>query len=200
MRVRTILCILIVAINTSAFFIDKPKKYTATVITALGTFQGELKLDLYGSNEGKISIKTVDNKGSSGGIDIDAKMIEQVIIDTVTYYMEDLNDKGYDNRNRFLVTKTYGSDTLGIFSFNNGKNIEYYVGQANTEYLQNLNHDKLNGNLRFFYTSKYFEKCRPLFTKIKSKQEGYSTTASMTVEERLSFWKKAIDEYADCKE
>jgi hypothetical protein len=113
--------------------------------------------------------------------------------------MEDLNDKGYDNRNRYLVRKIYGNDTLGIFSFDTGSGNEYYVGQANTEFLQNINHDKLNGKTGYFYVSKYFSHCKSLVEKIKSKQEGYYTTASMTVDERLTFWKKAIDEYIVCK-
>jgi hypothetical protein len=197
MQLRSILIIIFCLFLASSFVNNKPKKYKAKVITALGTYEGEVKLDLHGSNTGMIEITTVDEKNNKEGISVNAKLVKQVIIDTVTYYMSDLDDDNNNIREGYLTRKIAGTDTLGLFMFNT----DYYVQLKNERNLRNVNHWLLNRKTIFLTLYDDFAACKSLSAKIRSRQPGYHLSDSTkTTEERLAFWNKVFSEHYNCRE
>lgn len=176
---------------------SKPKKYQAKVITALGTYEGEVKLNLDGSNTGMIEITTVNEKNNKEGISVNAKLVRRVIIDTTTYYMSDLDDDNKNIRERYLSRKVAGTDTFGLFVFNT----DYYVQLRSEHNLKNVNHWLLNRKATFLSLYGEFAACKSLSVKIRSRQPGYHISDSTkTLEERLAFWNKVFTEYYQCSE
>ncbi|MCE3283383.1 MAG: hypothetical protein K0Q66_2120 [Chitinophagaceae bacterium] len=197
-KILLIFCIT-VGLTASAFVFLAREKYNAKVITALGDYEGEVKLDLFGSNKGEISVTTSNSKKSKSGIKMNAKLVKNIIIDSTNYYMEDLCDEGYDIKERYLVTKLYGTDTMGIYSFMGKNGVAYYVNHPNYNYFRNLNHDRFIGTNGHFAVADYFLRCKELYERIESNAENRYTTINLTLEEKLELWKKLIDEYYACK-
>lgn len=195
MQLRSILLVISCLFLASSFVISKPKKYKAKVVTALGTYEGEVKLDLDGSNAGMIEITTTDEPHNKAGVSVNAKMVRHVIIDTVTYNMSDLDDDNNRIRERYLTRKITGTDTLGLFVFNS----DYYVQLKNENNLRNVNHWLLNRKTTFLSLFEDFAACKSLSGKIRSRQPGYHLSDSTkTLEEKLAFWNKVFDEYYNC--
>ena len=187
-----------------------------TVVLKLGNkLEGTItQLDLTGENNGLVYIETstteiTKKKRSRTSSTITQKngynpaIISRVIIEGKTYLFKDLR-YGYDDKEIFqncLVQQYFGNDSLAIYEWKNAKGeTGYYVSSPRfTEYAEDINHPKYEGDGFGSFTGLKFSRCRELAKKIYDREPGYFYNSKQnSTEEKLAVWKRIMEEYMKC--
>ncbi|MBK6826133.1 MAG: hypothetical protein IPG86_04355 [Chitinophagaceae bacterium] len=187
-----------------------------TVVLKLGNkLEGTItQLDLTGENNGLVYIETITTeitkkKRSRTSSTITEKngynpaIISRVIIEGKTYLFKDLR-YGYDDKEIFqncLVQHYFGNDSLAIYEWKNAKGeTGYYVSTPRfTEYAEDINHPKYEGDGFGSFTAIKFSRCSVLAKKIYDREPGYFYDRKLNSnEEKLAVWKRIMQEYINC--
>jgi len=200
---------LLIYITTSA------QEIRGTIVLKFGEkLEGTItQLDLTGENKGLIYIETSTTeiskkKRSRTSSTITQKngynpaIISRVIIDGKTYRFKDLRF-GYDDKERYencLVQQIFGNDSLAIYEWTNAKGaLGYYISTPRfTEYGEDINHPKYEGDGFSSFTALKFSRCETLAKKIYERDPGYFYNGNAATEEKLAVWKRIMEEYMKC--
>lgn len=199
-----------------SFFSARSQEIEGTLVLKLGNkLEGRITgLDLTGENKGLIYIETTTTtisrkKRSRTSSTITEKngynpaIISRVIIAGKTYLFKDLR-YGYDDKERYencLVQQYFGNDSLAIFEWKNaGGETGYYVSSPRfTEYAEDINHPKYEGDGFGSFTAIKFSRCKELAKKLYNQEPGYFYNSKLNnTTEKLTVWKRIMQEYMDC--
>ena len=201
---------LLIYITTSA------QEIRGTIVLKFGEkLEGTItQLDLTGENKGLIYIETSTTeiskkKRSRTSSTITEKngynpaIISRVIIAGKNYLFKDLR-YGYDDKERYencLVQQYFGNDSLAIYEWKNARGeTGYYVSSPRfTEYAEDINHPKYEGDGFGSFTTIKFSRCKELAQKLYNREPGYFYDSKLnSTEEKLAVWKRIMQEYMDC--
>lgn len=130
-------------------------------------------------------------------------IISRVIIDGKSYLFKDLR-YGYDDKEIFqncLVQQYAGNDSLAIYEWKNAKGeTGYYVSTPRfTDYAEDINHPKYEGDGFSAFTGLKFSRCPELARKIYDRVSGYFYDGKLaSTTEKLTVWKRIMEEYMKC--
>jgi hypothetical protein len=210
----SVLLILFAALHS--FVSAQSQGIKGTIILKLGNkLEGSItQLDLTGENNGLIYVETTTTeiskkKRSRTSSTVTEKngynpaIISRVIIEGKTYLFKDLR-YGYDDKEIYencLVQQYFGNDSLAIYEWKNAKGeTGYYVSTPRfTEYAEDINHPKYEGNGFSSFAVIKFSRCRELAKKIYDRESGYFYDSKLnSTEEKLAVWKRIMEEYMKC--
>lgn len=172
------------------------------------------ELDLTGENNGLIYIETTTTeitkkKRTRTSSTITEKngynpaIISRVTIEGKTYLFKDLR-YGYDDKEIYencLVQQHFGNDSLAIYEWKNARGeTGYYVSSPRfTEYAEDINHPKYEGDGFGTFTAIKFSRCSELAKKIYDRVSGYFYDGKLaSTTEKLAVWKRIMEEYMKC--
>jgi hypothetical protein len=193
-------CLLLMfALNASA---DKDETHWGKIVTAFGTYEGMITVNLNGPNKETIPIETtvtdIKEKGyrekSSKTVALSPYLISSIIIDSVTYQFNRVkvkNGKYYDN---CLITLKYGTPQLGIYQW----------GDQSASDKMLVYHEEWGSLLPLTDQTVYdfgtwrilFLHCEELTKELEEKRAF--VTAAMSSDEKLKELKRLIDQSANC--
>jgi hypothetical protein len=182
-------------------YATKGEKYFGKVISAMGTYEGEISIRLNESNKDMIEIATYQGTSPGGGkrtesIKINSALVQSIVIDSNTYVFKNIEYAAGKYHTYCCIKLAEGSENLGLFQWGNKPNPEEMV----------LHHKMMNS---FTLISSptlassaitwfaLFKDCSKLRDELKANRKGF-ITPEMDVTARLQEIRRLITESADC--
>lgn len=193
--------------------LNAQQKYEGILVTKMGQQEkGIITVNLDGENNELLEITTIEKSTSKSRrqktkqtISTSAKLnlafIHHIIINDTTYYFRDIkydyNEKYYMNTPVRLIG---GTLDCGIFQTGrSADNKQLSIKLPNNEFskLVAVDFDYYKATLGWHIMA--FGKCIGLRSKMENKEAGYSWNDDTSADQRISMWKKWIEEFNACK-
>ena len=145
------------------------------------------------NNEGSIHKNKSSFKGS-----FTTFLIKYIIIDSVLYYIKTFYNEEKKTTTSFLARRMAGDGNAGLYQSNNEDGSpEYYIETSSMPGVYAVTNPMFTSE-KVTKLQMLFQKCIALYLKIKHKENGYSLTPAMTLDEKLELMKIWIKEYNSC--
>ncbi len=184
------------------------QKYKGTMVTKLGqTLQGEITVNLQGTNDDLIEIKSTEKTKSKGAkqtttttAKYNAGIINHIIIKDTVYYFRDIKI-GYADAflKNVCVKLVYGTVDCGLFQIGDGSTtnaVAIKFPKASFSELASV-------DFEYYHTSSSvamrITNCKTLVDKIIEKDVTVTWTEQANREQRIQCFKNIINAYNNCE-
>jgi hypothetical protein len=187
--------------------VNAQSSYKGILYSKLGQqFEGEITIKLKGSNTELIEVTNKEKRKQKGSREtittsnkLNSALVSHILIEGKTYYLRDIK-VGYDDKklNNVCVQLILGTVDCGIFQYGEGTDthsIAVKFPKAPLSELSSVDFDyyKTSASIPIQIFS-----CKPLFQKMKEKEETVTWTESSTREQRIERFKNIITAYNGC--
>lgn len=177
------------------------EKHQGKVYSILGEYEGVIYINLNRENKEMIEIEIENTTIKSGGktqksqssVKLNVGTINRLVIDSVEYKIRSI---------QYGDQKFYQNCCLRLVSSN--KKVALYGWGSKTEantyslWQYGESYPKILKEISELETYFLFQKCKQFKVKMEDKQAGYYLDEKSSDEDRLTTWKRWIDETKDC--
>jgi len=195
--------ILIICVNLSFANTSKlsKEKHHGKVYSILGEYEGDIYIKLNEENDETIEIKmesvTEKSKGlkkkMTSSIKLNAAAISRLVIDSITYKVRNIEYEDGKYYKNCCIREISNNAKMNLYAWGSKTEANTY-----SLWIKGYTYPKMLKEISAVTTLFLFTGCNEFKTKMREKQKGYYLEENITDEERLSIWKKWIDETKDC--
>lgn len=201
--IRCCMLLLIIASSLQANAKKTPTHF-GTVQSFLGSYTGEIAIDLDGPNDDMLSITLFEEKVKDKGgwqktkqsIKLNMATVRLITIDSISYKIASI-EYAADKRYAYCCLQLKeGGQKLGLYQWGTQNDPEkWVVHYTNLSSFTMLSSPTLAGNKISMYA--LFAKCPEIKERLRSTKNGFITN-EMSTAERLATFRQLIQESAEC--
>jgi hypothetical protein len=198
---KYLIVLLLILCSFSSFSKVKKEKHAGKVVSIMGNYEGQIKINLTGENEDQIEIElgtvTEKSKGSKytqkNSITLNVAAIRSIEIEGKMYVIRNIEFEMNKFYNNCCVQQETSTKMVTLYNWQQNKKTTIHALQFNgSSAAKTLQMPSLINMISTF------RNCKTLYEKIRAKENGYVIDANATEEERYIIWKKLIEESNNC--